>query len=160
LPCVGIIPHIADLGLDEEDSVSLEQRRTVARAWPAADDRGAEDGDRPLRIGVVALPHMANFTDFDPLAREPSVALAYLASPDDVAHADVLVLPGTKQTLDDLAWLESRGFVAAIRAHAARGGLTMGVCGGMQMLGRRISDPEGIEGGGTRDSLGLLAIET
>lgn len=160
IPCVGVVPHIPDLGLDEEDSVSLEDRRIVARAWPPTGASDRDDDDRPLRVGVVALPHMANFTDFDPLAREPSIALAYLTSADDVARADTVVLPGTKQTLDDLAWLESRGFAAAIRAHATRGGLTMGVCGGMQMLGRRISDPEGIEGGGARDGLDLLAIET
>ena len=111
-------------------------------------------------IGVIALPHMSNFTDFDPLSREPAVSLAYLTSPDDVARADVLVLPGTKQTLDDLAWLNERGLTAAITARASRGGLTVGICGGMQMLGARISDPDDVEGGGERDGLGLLPIET
>ncbi len=115
---------------------------------------------RPLRIGVIALPHVSNFTDFDPLSREPAVSLAYVTSPDDVERADVLVLPGTKQTLDDLAWLNERGLTTAIAARASRGGLTIGICGGMQMLGARISDPDDVEGGGERDGLGLLPIET
>jgi adenosylcobyric acid synthase len=161
LPCVGVVPHVRDLGLDEEDSVSLEDRPTPARTWPARSD---EDGERslarPLRIGVVALPHLSNFTDFAPLSREPAVALAYLTSPDDVMRADVVVLPGTKQTLDDLAWLNERGLTTAIAARAARGGLTVGICGGMQMLGARVGDPDDVEGGGDRGGLGLLPIET
>jgi adenosylcobyric acid synthase len=157
LPCVGVVPYVRDLGLDEEDSVSLEHRPTPARAWGL---RADSDQQRPLRVGVIPFPHMSNFTDFDPLSREPSVSLAYLTSPEDVARADVLVLPGTKQTLDDLAWLEERGFSAAIAARAAADGLTLGICGGMQVLGGRISDPDDVEGGGERDGLGLLPIET
>jgi adenosylcobyric acid synthase len=158
IPCVGVVPYVRDLGLDEEDSVSLEHRRTPARAWAGA--MHFSDGDRPLRIGVIGLPHLSNFTDFDPLSREPAVSLAYVTSAADVARADVLVLPGTKQTLDDLAWLNERGLMDAIVARAARGGLTVGICGGMQMLGARISDPDDVEGGGERDGLGLLPIDT
>jgi adenosylcobyric acid synthase len=166
LPCVGVVPYVRDLGLDEEDSVSLEDRPTPARAWTrrssdAEDDKDGEHSPaRPLRIGVIALPHLSNFTDFAPLSREPAVALAYVTSPDDVERADVLVLPGTKQTLDDLSWLDERSLTAAIIARSARGGLTVGICGGMQMLGTRISDPDDVEGGGDRDGLGLLPIET
>ena len=165
LPCVGVVPFVRDLGLDEEDSVSLEDRPTPARVWGprSKDDDGGErlsSLERPLRIGVIALPHLSNFTDFDPLSREPAVSLAYVVSSEDVSRADVLVLPGTKQTLDDLAWLDERGLTAAIAARAASGGLTVGICGGMQMLGARISDPDGVEGGGERDALGLLPIET
>jgi adenosylcobyric acid synthase len=168
LPCVGVVPYVRDLGLDEEDSVSLEHRPTPARAWAmrSSDGDGLSDGraesspSRPLRIGVIAFPHLSNFTDFDPLSREPAVSLAYVTSAEDVPRADVLVLPGTKQTLDDLAWLTERGLTAAIAARAARGGLTVGICGGMQMLGSRISDPDDVEGGGERDGLGLLPIDT
>jgi adenosylcobyric acid synthase len=164
LPCVGVVPYVRDLGLDEEDSVSLEHRPTPARAWALRSDDGIADAEnspaRPLRIGVIALPRMSNFTDFDPLSREPAVSLAYLDSPGDVDRADMLVLPGTKQTLDDLAWLNERGLTAAIAARSSRGGLTVGICGGMQILGARISDPDGVEGGGERDGLGLLPIET
>jgi adenosylcobyric acid synthase len=162
LPCVGVVPYVRDLGLDEEDSVSLEHRPTPARAWaPRASDGVAEGSpERPLRIGVIAFPHLSNFTDFDPLSREPAVSLAYLASAEDVARADVVVLPGTKQTLDDLVWLDERGLTAAITAKAGRRGLIVGICGGMQTLGARISDPDDVEGGGERDGLGLLPIET
>jgi adenosylcobyric acid synthase len=166
LPCVGVVPFVRDLGLDEEDSVSLEHRPTPARAWaPRSDgDERERSPARPLRVGVIAFPHLSNFTDFDALSREPSVSLAYLTSPDDVARADVVVLPGTKQTLDDLAWLNERGLSAAITARAARAasgsGLTVGICGGMQMLGTRVSDPDDVEGGGERDGLGLLPIDT
>jgi adenosylcobyric acid synthase len=155
VPCVGVVPHLRDVGVDEEDSVALAERPMAARVWTQSATM-----ERTLRVGVVALPRVANFTDFDPLMREPSVSLAYVVTPDEVHAADVLILPGTKQTLDDLTWLESRGLAHAIRARAARGGLTMGICGGMQMLGRRVSDPDGIEGGGDREGLGLLAIET
>jgi adenosylcobyric acid synthase len=164
LPCVGVVPYVRDLGLDEEDSVSLEHRPTPARTWAPRSDRSDHDersSERPLRVGVIALPHLSNFTDFDPLSREPAVSLAYLTSPEDVARADVLVLPGTKQTLDDLAWLHERGLTGAIAARAASlGGLTVGICGGMQMLGAGISDPDGVEGGGERDGLALLPIDT
>lgn len=163
LPCVGVVPYVRDLGLDEEDSVSLEDRPTPARAWaPRSDDSPGDERSpmRPLRIGVIALPHLSNFTDFYPLSREPAVSLAYVTSPDDVERADMLVLPGTKQTLDDLAWLNERGLSGAIAKRSVRGGVTVGICGGMQMLGARISDPDDVEGGGERDGLGLLPIET
>jgi adenosylcobyric acid synthase len=154
-PCLGVVPYLPDLGLDEEDGVALEDRRTVARCWPQEDGR-----ERRLRVGVLALPHLANFTDFDPLAAEPSVALAFLSRPADLARADVVIVPGSKQTLDDLHWLERDGFATALRAHADRGGIVIGICGGMQMLGREVSDPEGMEGGGEARGLGLLGLRT
>jgi adenosylcobyric acid synthase len=158
LPCAGVVPHLPDLGLDEEDGVALEDRLTVRRAWQAETD-GPE---RPLRIGVLAFPYMANFTDFDALAAEPSVSLAFLEHPQDVRRADLLILPGSKQTLDDLAWLRRRGFEPEIRALAATAPV-VGICGGMQMLGASIEDPQGTENAGTPRSeagLGLLPIRT
>jgi adenosylcobyric acid synthase len=158
IPCGGVVPYLPDLGLDEEDSVALEDRPSPARAWAGGDDRP----DRPLRIGVVAFPYMANFTDFHSLAAEPSVALAFLDRHEDAARADLLVLPGSKQTLDDLEWLRRRGFEAAIRGFGGGAGV-MGICGGMQMLGLSIDDPAGAENGGVarRDrGLGLLPIRT
>jgi adenosylcobyric acid synthase len=154
-PCLGVVPYLRNLGLDEEDGVALEDRRTVARWWPE------EDGpSRRLRVGVVALPHLSNFADFDPLAAEPSVALAFVNRPADLARADVVIVPGSKQTLADLAWLEREGLVAALRAHADRSGVVIGICGGMQMLGQEVSDPDGMEGGGQAQGLGLLGIRT
>ena len=109
LPCIGVVPFIHDLGLDEEDGSALEDRLTATR-WKTVESSAA----RPLRIGVIALPHMANFTDFDPLALEPAVSLAYLQHPEEIARADLIILPGTKQTVDDLRWLCERGLAAEI----------------------------------------------
>ncbi|PYV18573.1 MAG: cobyric acid synthase [Acidobacteria bacterium] len=163
-PCAGVIPYVPDLGIEEEDGVAVEDRRTAARAWGSAARRGDGPGRR-LRVGVVALPHLANFTDFDALAAEPEVALAYLERPDQAGDADVLVLPGSKATLDDLDWLERAGFAAAVRerARAAPRRAIVGVCGGMQMLGRSLADPSGVENQGrsrSRPGLGLLPITT
>ncbi len=158
LPCAGVVPFLPDLGLDEEDGVALEDRRTARRSWRGIPDNPA----RPLRIGVIALPYMANFTDFDELAAEPSVALAYLDNPADVGNADLLILPGSKQTLDDLAWLRRGGFEPEIRNFTGHAGIA-GICGGMQMMGRAIDDPQGCESNGAPRSavaLGLLPIST
>jgi adenosylcobyric acid synthase len=149
IPCAGVVPFLCGLGLEEEDGVAMEDRRTPERAWPRTWDLLK---DRPLRIGVVALPHMANFTDFDAFAMEPSVAVAFLTEPEHAEHADVLILPGSKQTLDDLEWLRDRGFADSIQNYP---GLLIGICGGFQMLGFSIDDPSGVESG-----LGLLPICT
>jgi len=154
-PCVGVIPYLPDVGLDEEDGVAMEDRKTAARMWRDND----ESPDRNLRVGVIALPHMSNFTDFDALAAEPSIALAYLSRASEVADADVVIIPGTKQTVSDLRWLEVGGFDEAIQKQVARG-LTIGICGGMQMLGLDVRDSAGLEGGGQIRGLGLLPIST
>lgn len=154
-PCVGVIPYLPDVGLDEEDGVAVEDRKTAARMWRDNDDTP----DRRLRVGVIALPHMSNFTDFDALAAEPSVALAYLSRASEVADADVVIIPGSKQTISDLQWLEVEGFDKTIQKHAERG-LTVGICGGMQMLGLEVRDSGGLEGGGQKGALGLLPIRT
>ncbi|HLH40134.1 MAG TPA: cobyric acid synthase [Bryobacteraceae bacterium] len=158
IPCAGIVPWLPNLGLDEEDSVAMEERRTASRAWAER----SNGPDRALRIGVIAFPYMANFTDFDELSAEPSVALAFLEHPSDVRDADLLILPGSKQTLDDLAWLRRRGWEPEIHNFAGRAGV-LGICGGMQMMGHGIEDPEGVESHGSARSahgLGLLPITT
>ena len=161
LPCVGVVPYMRNLGLEEEDGVAIEDRLTVQRMWDGSgNDRSP---NRRLRVGVIALPHMSNFTDFDALAAEPSVALAFIEHAEDVASADVLVLPGTKQTLDDLEWLAKMDFISRIRQHSARKGIIIGVCGGLQMLGLKLSDPAGVENNGVpaeREGLGLLGVRT
>ncbi len=156
IPCAGVVPFLRNLGLEEEDSVAMEDRRTVKRVWA---DRSFLPG-RPLRVGVIAVPHMANFTDFDALAAEPSAALAFLEDPADVAMAEVLILPGSKQTLDDLQWLRDRGFEPALAAYK---GQVIGICGGFQMLGLSIEDPAGVENGGVSramQGLGHLPVRT
>jgi adenosylcobyric acid synthase len=158
IPCAGVVPMLRNLGLEEEDGVAMEDRRTVKRAWQIT--KTEMSSERPLRVGVVALPHMANFTDFDALAMEPSVSLAFFEDPEQVALADVLILPGSKQTLDDLIWIRERGFAHSITTHP---GFVIGICGGFQMLGLSIEDPFGVESGGhhrTMPGLGLLAIRT
>jgi adenosylcobyric acid synthase len=158
MPCAGVVPYLPDIGLDEEDSVALEDRPTARRQW-----RPIESGmARRLRIGVIAFPYISNFTDFDALAAEPCVALAYLDEPTDVRDADIVILPGSKQTLDDLAWLRRAGFEPEIRNFRERGRV-IGICGGMQMLGGEIDDEVGSENRGVSRSargLGLLPIAT
>jgi adenosylcobyric acid synthase len=144
IPCAGVVPVLRDLGLEEEDSVGLE-------------NRGGRWDDASLKIGVVAFPHIANFTDFDALAMEPSVSVCFLKEP---RHCDVLILPGSKQTLDDLLWLRERGFERLIQEHD---GPLIGICGGFQMLGLSIEDPSGVENLGIARQmagLGVLAAST
>jgi adenosylcobyric acid synthase len=161
IPCIGVIPYLHDLGLDEEDSVSLEHRNTAAKAWRQQDD--SLSPNRQIRVGVIAFPHLANFTDFDPLAAEPSVALAYLERPEEIALADLVILPGSKQSLQDLDWLRSRGFDRALISAHEQGKPLIGICGGFQMLGLSIEDPQGMESEGSpvsRIGLQLLPIHT
>jgi len=157
IPCAGVVPFLRKVGLEEEDSVAMEGRRNGKRVWP---DYEAVSPERPLRVGVVALPHMANFTDFDALAMEPSVSLAFLEDPAQTSLADVIVLPGSKQTLDDLEWLRERGFAHSLATYS---GMLIGICGGLQMLGISIEDPVGVESGGharTMPGLGRLPVRT
>ena len=158
IPSAGVVPWLPSLGLDEEDSVALEDRRTASRAWAER----SNSPDRALRVGIIAFPYMANFTDFDELSAEPSVALAFLENPSDVRDADLLVLPGSKHTIDDLTWLRRCGWEPEIRNFTGSAGV-LGICGGMQMMGQGIEDPEGAESGGAARAahgLGLLPITT
>ncbi|HEY0798601.1 MAG TPA: cobyric acid synthase [Candidatus Baltobacteraceae bacterium] len=155
IPCAGVVPWLPDLDLDDEDSVSLDERPRVSRLrWAATSDRS-----RKLRIAVVAFPHLSNFTDFDALAQEPSVDLGYASTAKEIETADLVILPGSKATMLDLTWMREHGFDAAI-TRAAKRALVLGVCGGMQMLGASIADPERIESGGAAQGLALLSIDT
>jgi adenosylcobyric acid synthase len=157
IPCAGVVPFLRDLGLEEEDGVALEDRRRAKRVWENVERSTPE---RPLRIGVVAVPHMANFTDFDALAAEPAASVAFLEDTAEAGFADVLILPGSKQTLDDLIWIRGRGFERFLAAYP---GILIGICGGFQMLGRSIDDPSGVESGGlprTMPGLGHLPVRT
>ncbi len=151
-PCLGTVPWFDTSGLDEEDSVGLAA--TSHQPWTSDLDPA-----RPLRLGVVALPSFSNFTDFDALTHEPSVDLRFCRTPEQLAYADVVILPGSKQTAADLVWLRGQQLDAAIRRHAAES-LVVGICGGMQMLGQRILDPNKIEHSHNVDGLGLLPFQT
>ena len=111
-------------------------------------------------MAVVLLPRMSNFTDFNALAAEKDVALRFAASPEDLRGADVVILPGSKNTLEDLDYLVTSGFPSALESHVHRGGELVGICGGYQMLGHEIADPKGLEGGGTSAGLGFLDVTT
>jgi adenosylcobyric acid synthase len=106
------------------------------------------------------LPYLSNATDFDALAAEPSLEVAFADHPHDLACADVVMLPGTKDTLGARRWLRERGFDDALRAVAHDGRIVVGICGGLQVLGTHISDPHGVEGGGAEPGLGLLDVAT
>lgn len=149
IPCLGVIPHFAAaMHLPAEDAVALEDTT-----------RAKNEG---LKITVLRLPRIANFDDLDPLRAEPGVALTFLhpgeALPGD---ADLVIIPGSKSTIADLAALRGNGWDIDLAAHTRRGGRVLGLCGGYQMLGRRIHDPQGLEGpAGSCDGLGLLDVET
>jgi len=114
-----------------------------------------------IDIAVIRLPHVANFDDFDPLIAEPGVAVRYVQTPRELGHPHAVILPGTKCTIADLAWLRATGLAEAIRERAALGAAVAGICGGYQLLGRAIRDPHGVESpAGESAGLGLLPVET
>ncbi len=148
VPTLGVVPVLEGWSGDKEDSVALDDRRPVKP-------------DAPLWIAVVRLPYLSNSTDVDALASEPDVDVRWASSPGELAGAAAIVLPGTKSTIADLSWLRERGLAAAVGAAAAAGTPVIGVCGGYQMLGRRILDPERVESAaGAVMGLGLLEVET
>jgi adenosylcobyric acid synthase len=153
-PCLGVIPYLHSLVLEEEDSLGLPM--VTQTQWTSDLDKSSH---RRLRVAVIALPSFSNFTDFDSLRSEPSVSLLFCRAAEAIAQADVVIVPGSKQTVDDLLWMRSQGLDAAIRRHAQTS-LVVGICGGMQMLGETITDPLGMEHDGTVAGLCLLPIQT
>ncbi len=147
-PTLGVVPYL-DLDIDDEDSLS-DRLRTSAP--PAAS--GTRD------VVVVRLPKISNFTDFTSLGTIPGVAVRYVDAPDQMGTPDLVIIPGTRNTIADLTWLKECGLDEAIQQYAVTGRPLLGICGGYQMLGLTIADPEGVEGGGTVDGLGLLPIMT
>jgi adenosylcobyric acid synthase len=147
IPVVGVLPYF-EPQLPAEDSLDLFDRRVVKP-------------DAELQIGVVRLPRMANFTDFDPLMAEPTVQLTYIDRPSPPKKFDALIIPGSKTTLSDCRWLHSSGLSNMIGEHVTNGGVLMGICGGLQMLGETIDDPTGLEGrAGVTVGLDLLPVRT
>ena len=143
-PVLGVLPY-RHFDLEDEDSLSERLRKTEREA------------DALLRIAVIRLPRLSNFTDFDPLQAAPEVALSYVSSPAEIGAADLLILPGSKSTLDDLAWLKAQGFASCIRDFAASGRPVLGICGGYQMLGETLRDKEsGVKVAGLK----LLPVDT
>ena len=150
IPVLGVIPYIEDLRIAEEDSVGLDGR--ARRGRPPRDH---------VDIAVVRLPRISNYDDFQPLEHEPGVTVRFIDGLRDALEPDLVILPGSKSTASDLAWLRARGLADAIVQRAGGGGPVLGICGGCQMLGHRIRDPHGVESGErVVPSLGLLPIET
>jgi len=146
----GVLPFFTEVNLPEEDSVGLEDPKE-AQPEPEA----------PLDIAVIRLPRIANFDDFDPLRREPGVRLRYVDSPGRIGSADLIVIPGSKTTVADLEWMRQRGLDRSVLAHRRTGRPVVGLCGGYQMLGQSILDPEGVESDCPQtEGLGLLPVKT
>ena len=148
VPVIGVVPMVPDLQVQEEDGMSLERER-----------RHASRGQ--LSAVVIRLPRISNFDDFDPLVRA-GVSVRYVQDPADVASAHLVIIPGTKHTIADLRWMKSRGLDVAIRDAARRGVTVLGICGGYQMLGEKLDDPDGADGGESahETGLGLLPVKT
>ena len=145
IPVVGVAPYM-NIQLEDEDS--LTERF----------DRHQEVG--VIDMAVIRVPRISNFTDFNPFESIPGVSLRYVQHPSDLKQPDVIFLPGTKNTMDDLKWLRESGMEALILKAAASGTLIFGICGGYQMLGENLSDPHGVEAGGTMRGIGLLPVDT
>jgi adenosylcobyric acid synthase len=149
-PVLGTVPWLPDLWLDAEDSLSYAPDGTIGRGAPPV-------GTEWLRVAVPRLPRMSNVTDLDALAAEPGVQVRLVRHAAALAGADLVLLPGSKSTVDDLAWLRRTGLADAVAAHAAAGGAVLGICGGYQMLAERITD-EVESRAGDVPGLGLLPM--
>lgn len=145
IPVVGVAPYL-DVQIDDEDSLSEH----ISRQKEAAE----------IDLAVIRLPRLSNFTDFDPFENIPGVSVRYIRHPKDLGSPDMILLPGTKNTMDDLLWMRQCGLEAAILKEAAKGKIIFGVCGGYQMLGETLSDPFCVEAGGEIRGMGLLPMET
>jgi len=145
IPVVGVVPWV-NLDIDDEDSVSTRLSSHLS--------------GKPIDIAAVHLPHISNFTDFTALANHPVLGVRYVKAAQELEGADVVILPGTKNTIEDLLWLRQSGLEAKIKRLAEKGTLIIGICGGYQMLGERICDPMRVEVGGEVCGLGLLPVST
>ena len=148
IPVAGLVHHYRDIHVPEEDSVALDtSESSVAQSV--------------LNVVVIQLPHIANFDDFDPLARHPGIDLKYVDSPAQISRPDLVIIPGTKTTIPDLTWMNERGLSKAVMELHAAGSAVIGICGGYQMLGTKVSDPECIESSIKElEGLGLMNLTT
>jgi adenosylcobyric acid synthase len=145
---LGVIPYLLDLTLPDEDSVALQEKR--------------QRKDAEVVVGVIRLPRISNFTDFDPLLRTPGIELRYITKTEEMDSVDSIIIPGTKNTISDLTWLKEKRLDRKILEHAKSKKPILGICGGYQMLGKKILDQGGIEGktGTLINGLNLLDIST
>ena len=149
LPVLGVIPYFKDIYIQEEDSVNLEYG-----------ERQKADGKGQVNIAVLYLPHISNFTDFDPFMAEEDIKLRYVRAGEKIGDAHIIIIPGSKNSISDLQYLKDNGYADEISAHVKRGGRLIGICGGYQMLGHCIEDPHHLEGGGSAEGFACLNITT
>ncbi len=147
IPVLGVVPYM-HVDLEDEDSLSEKFKSS------------AEDGEAMVKLAVIRLPRISNFTDFDVFRQYAGVQVSYVSHPDELEAADMVIIPGTKSTIQDLLWMRQNGLEAAIKKYAAGGMPVVGICGGYQMLGEVIRDPYQMESGGEISGMGLLPIET
>lgn len=147
IPVLGVVPYV-DIDLDDEDSLSEKLMQKKCGTDALAD------------IAVIRFPHISNFTDMDSLSRTEGVSVRYVNTARELGSPDVIILPGTKNTMSDLRWMRQNGLEASVIKHSKSRCLIFGICGGYQMLGKLLTDPEGTEGGGTLRGMGLLDTET
>ena len=158
-PTLGVLPYVDDLWIDAEDSLAAPVGRRVGPPEAAGAFRTGKGASERLSVAAIRLPRISNSTDVEALACEPGVDVTWVADPASVRAADLVVVPGTRATVADLAWLRERGLDVALTERAARHGAILGICGGFQMLGRRIVDSVESSGGAVVDGLGLLDVD-
>ena len=148
IPVIGVVPYFHDIHIEEEDSVMLHSKNRLAK-------------EGKVNVAIILLQHMSNFTDFNPLERDERIHLFYTNQPDELVNADIIILPGTKSTICDLQVLRRDGMAHAIIQAKNEGKTILGICGGYQMLGTEISDPQGIESDIQQlPGLNLLPVKT
>ena len=148
VPVLGVVPYLKNMDIEAEDSVALERKSCHAVAGK-------------VNVAVIRLAHISNFTDFDALDAHERIHLYYARTPGDITDADIVILPGSKSTIADLRKLFDSGMAEAVRAAARSGKTVVGICGGYQMMGIEIADPDGVEGSpDTVAGLGLLPVKT
>ena len=145
VPVVGVAPYL-DIQVEDEDSLT--------ERFEGHQERGILD------LAVIRLPRISNFTDFNPLESIPGVSLRYVRHVHELGSPDMILLPGTKNTMEDLLWMRQNGLEAAVLKEAAKGKIIFGICGGYQMLGETLSDPHHVEAGGQIKGMGLLPMDT
>ena len=156
VPVLGVIPYFQDIRIEEEDSVALDRR--YRQSHPS---ESGKTGRRNVTVAVIKMRHLSNYTDFDALDEDPRVSLFYTQEPGELLWSDIIILPGTKSTLDDMLWLRQTGLADAILKAHRRGKTVIGICGGYQIMGAEICDPNHVEGPLERlPGLGLLPVTT
>lgn len=144
IPVAGVIPYM-NLKLEDEDSLS--EKFSIKK-------------DSIIKIGVIRLPHIANFTDFDVFSQVSEAGIHYITGVNEIDDMDMIIIPGSKNTISDMIWLKETGIESAIKKYSSYGKPVIGICGGFQMLGEKISDPDNVESGGEIAGIGLLPLET